>query len=161
LSGFGTAICGSSQPASQGEHLISHYTDMLGDAAWPHAFHGEQIGVTTLTMARLQERLLEGPPPIVKANGLDERAFIAGYGAELGRSCWAEFAQKRLNQDRARAVNERIGSRWGAMRDAIARVTRPSHFLADVLRRSGAPTTPEDLGWPRDFYHRAVRHARE
>ena len=24
LSGFGTAICGNSQPASQGEHLISH-----------------------------------------------------------------------------------------------------------------------------------------
>ena len=29
LSGFGTAICGNSLPASQGEHLISHYGDML------------------------------------------------------------------------------------------------------------------------------------
>jgi glycerol-1-phosphate dehydrogenase [NAD(P)+] len=161
LSGFGTAICGNSQPASQGEHLISHYTDMLGDAAWPHAFHGEQIGVTTLTMARLQERLLDGPPPTVQANGVDEPAFIARYGEELGRSCWAEFAQKRLDPARARAVNERLAARWGSTRDAIARVTRPARFLAEVLRRAGAPTTPEELGWPRNFYQRAVRHARE
>ncbi|MBM3561147.1 MAG: sn-glycerol-1-phosphate dehydrogenase, partial [Alphaproteobacteria bacterium] len=68
LSGFGTAICGSSHPASQGEHLISHFADMLGDPAWPPAFHGEQIAVTTLTMARLQERLLQGSAPRVTAD---------------------------------------------------------------------------------------------
>lgn len=161
LSGFGTAICGNSQPASQGEHLISHYADMLGDAAWPHAFHGEQIGVTTLTMARLQERLLDGRPPVVRTNGLDEWAFVARYGEELGRSCWAEFQQKRLNTARARAVNSRIAARWDDICSTIAQVTRPAQFLADVLRRAGAPSRPEELGWPRDFYRRAIRHARE
>ena len=53
-------------PASQGEHLISHYIDMLRDPARAPSFHGEQIGVTTLTMARLQERLLKGPPPVFR-----------------------------------------------------------------------------------------------
>src|SRR4029450_11322255 len=72
LSGFGTAICGSSMPASQGEHLISHYGDMLRDACRPFTFHGEQIGVTTLTMARLQGRLLDGPPPTVSVDRNNE-----------------------------------------------------------------------------------------
>jgi glycerol-1-phosphate dehydrogenase [NAD(P)+] len=161
LSGFGTAICGSSHPASQGEHLISHYTDMFGDHAWPESFHGEQIGVTTLTMARLQERLLDGPPPVLHAGEDDESAFIARYGPDLGRSCWAEFAQKRLGAERAQEINVRLAESWDRMRAAIARVTRPSGFLADVLRRGGAPTTPEELGWPRSFYQRAVRHARD
>jgi glycerol-1-phosphate dehydrogenase [NAD(P)+] len=161
LSGFGTAICGSSQPASQGEHLISHYTDMFGDHAWPESFHGEQIGVTTLTMARLQERLLEGPPPVLHPAVEDEAAFVARYGPELGRSCWAEFAQKRVDGERARAVNARLADSWDRIRAAISRITHPAAFLADVLRRGGAPTTPEDLGWPRPFYHRAVRHARD
>src|SRR5439155_7608193 len=53
LSGLGMTICGGSHPASQGEHLISHYIDMLGEPSWPAAFHGEHIAVTTLTMARL------------------------------------------------------------------------------------------------------------
>jgi glycerol-1-phosphate dehydrogenase [NAD(P)+] len=161
LSGFGTAICGSSHPASQGEHLISHYTDMFGDHAWAESFHGEQIAVTTLTMARLQERLLEGPPPVLHASADDERAFITRYGPELGRSCWAEFAQKRLDAERAHRVNARLVESWDRIRAAIAPVTRPSGFLADVLRRGGGPTTPEELGWPRSFYLRAVRHARD
>jgi glycerol-1-phosphate dehydrogenase [NAD(P)+] len=161
LSGFGTAICGSSQPASQGEHLISHYADMFGDQSWPAAFHGEQIGVTTLTMARLQERVLAGPPPALQPSAADEASFVARYGEELGRSCWAEFAQKRLDAAAARTTNERITASWDRIRQSIARVTRPAHFLADVLRRAGAPTVPEDLGWPRQFYHRAIRHARD
>jgi glycerol-1-phosphate dehydrogenase [NAD(P)+] len=161
LSGFGTAICGHSQPASQGEHLISHYADMFGDHAWPESFHGEQIGVTTLTMARLQERMLDGPPPKLRANADDEAAFVARYGSDLGRSCWNEFVQKRLDTAGAQAANSRIEASWDRIRQAVAAVTRPSHFLADVLRRAGAPLLPEDLGWPREFYHRAVRQARE
>jgi glycerol-1-phosphate dehydrogenase [NAD(P)+] len=161
LSGFGTAICGSSHPASQGEHLISHYTDMFGDHAWPESFHGEQIGVTTLTMARLQERLLDGPPPVLRADEDDETAFAARYGPELGRSCWTEYAQKQLDAPRTRAVNARLAESWDRIRAEIIRVTRPSHVLADVLRRGGAPTAPEELGWPRPFYRRAVRHARD
>src|SRR5262249_32853979 len=161
LSGFGTAICGSSQPASQGEHLISHFADMFGDHSWSDSFHGEQIGVTTLTRARLQERVLAGPPPRLRASAADEAAFVDRYGEELGRSCWAEFVQKRLDAAGARAATERIAVSWDRIRHAIARVTLPARFLADVLRRAGAPTTPEDLGWPRQFYHRAVRHARD
>jgi glycerol-1-phosphate dehydrogenase [NAD(P)+] len=161
LSGFGTAICGNSQPASQGEHLISHYADMLGDRSWPESFHGEQIGVTTLTMARLQERLLANPPPAPHPDASNEAAFIARFGEDLGRSCWAEYAQKRLDAERARTVSQRIDDSWDRIAQTISQVTHPPAFLADVLRRAGAPTMPEDLGWPRQFYRQAIRHARE
>ncbi len=161
LSGFGTAIYGSSHPASQGEHLISHYADMFGDHGWPESFHGEQIGVTTLTMARLQERLLEGPAPTVHVNGADETAFTTKYGPELGKSCWKEFAQKRLDAGRAKAVNQRLADSWDKIREAIARITIPAKTLRDVLQRAAAPMQPEDLGWPRQFYLTAVKQARE
>lgn len=56
LSGFGMLLAGGSYPASQGEHMIAHCYEMLsGDHS---AYHGEAIGVTTLEMARMQERLL-------------------------------------------------------------------------------------------------------
>jgi len=161
LSGFGTAICGSSHPASQGEHLISHYADMFGNRAWPESFHGEQIGVTTLTMARLQERLLEGAAPAVRPNGSNEAAFASRYGAELGPSCWKEFDQKRLDAERARMVNQRLAESWDRIREAIARVIIPARMLRDVLQRAAAPMQPEDLGWPRPFYLTAVKQARE
>ena len=55
LSGLGMTICDGSYPASQGEHLISHYIDMFAPAGRGAYFHGEQVAVATLTMARIQE----------------------------------------------------------------------------------------------------------
>jgi len=161
LSGFGMTICGGSYPASQGEHLISHYVEMLAPADWPESFHGEQIAVTTLTMARLQERLLAGGPPRVAPGGPDEAALKAHFGAALGAACWQEFAAKRLDGTRAETLNARLASRWGEMRERIAAVTRPAADLKAVLVRAGAPSGPADLGWSADFYATAVRHARE
>jgi glycerol-1-phosphate dehydrogenase [NAD(P)+] len=160
LSGFGTAICGSSQPASQGEHLISHFVDMLGDPTRPPAFHGEQIGVTTLTMARLQEKLLDVRAPRVTADPTGAAELTAVFGEELDRSCWTEFAQKRLDERRAEQINERLASDWDRIREAITRIMRPASELESILRRADAPTLHSDLGWPVEFYANAVNHAR-
>jgi glycerol-1-phosphate dehydrogenase [NAD(P)+] len=161
LSGFGTAICGNSLPASQGEHLISHYSDMLPAGDRPFSFHGEQIGVTTLTMARLQEQMLAGPAPVLAADCASEADFVAHFGADLGPSCWKEFAQKRLTPDKAAALNGRIAANWDSIRDRISAATLSSAVLERVLAKAGAPRIPEDLGWSRDFYRQAVRHARK
>ncbi|MEX1206298.1 MAG: iron-containing alcohol dehydrogenase [Dongiaceae bacterium] len=161
LSGFGTAICGNSLPASQGEHLISHYADMLPDPGRPFVFHGEQIGVTTLTSARLQEHMLRGPAPILLANTDSEADFVRRFGPALGPSCWKEFAQKRLANGPLEAVNARIAANWPRISAAISGVTLPSETLKQVLCRAGAPTAHADLGWSRGFYEAAVRHARE
>jgi glycerol-1-phosphate dehydrogenase [NAD(P)+] len=161
LSGFGMAICGSSMPGSQGEHLISHYAEMMGDKAWPPAFHGEQIGVATLTMARLQEKMLVGPPPRLGASAPTQAALRARFGAALGESCWAEFAKKRLSETAAAALSARIAVRWPEIRRQIGAISRPARALEDVLRRAGAPLTPEALGWTQAFYHQAMVHARE
>lgn len=161
LSGFGMAICGNSMPGSQGEHLISHYADMMGDPAWPASFHGEQIGVTTLTMARLQEKMLAGPPPRLRASVPTRAAIHERFGSELGSSCWTEFAKKRLSDAAAGALTHRIAAHWPDIRRRIAAIGRPARELEDVLRRSGAPLTPDALGWPPAFYDEAVVHARE
>jgi glycerol-1-phosphate dehydrogenase [NAD(P)+] len=161
LSGFGMTICGGSQPASQGEHLISHIADMLGSPDWPESFHGEQIGVTALTMARLQDRILSGGAPRVKPTAVGEKDVIAHFGPELGPACWAEFAKKRLSADSADAMNERLQSNWESINTRIFKAARPAGEVGNVLLRAGAFTTPEELGWPRDFYKESVRHARE
>jgi glycerol-1-phosphate dehydrogenase [NAD(P)+] len=161
LSGFGMTLCGGSDPASQGEHLISHYADMMADPAWPQNFHGEQIGVTTLTMAGLQASLLDGPPPRLRPSATEEAAVVEHFGSELGRSCWQEFRQKRVDPGAALQLNQRLAERWNEIRRQIAAVHRPPQQLREILERAGTATAPEALGWPRAFYSEAVRHARE
>jgi glycerol-1-phosphate dehydrogenase [NAD(P)+] len=160
LSGFGTAICGSSQPASQGEHLISHYADMMGGHDVPQSFHGEQIAVTTLTAARLQETMLSAPAPVLSAEAQGEADVIRTFGPELGPACWKEFAQKRLTGERLDAANHRIESRWPQFVERISKIIVPAAQLDAVLARADAPRAPHELSWTKSFYEAAVRGAR-
>jgi glycerol-1-phosphate dehydrogenase [NAD(P)+] len=161
LSGFGMAICGGSYPASQGEHLISHYADMLGSPAWPSSFHGEQVGVATLAMAALQEKVLAGPPPRIGPTQSDESALVRHFGPALGPACWRELARKRLDAEAAEALTRRLAEDWEKIRSRLLSVTRTAEELRTALARAGAPVTSEALGWPRAFFRDAVLHARE
>lgn len=161
LSGFGMSLAGGSYPASQGEHLICHYMEMMGPSDLPASFHGEQVAVATLTMAKLQAALLAGPPPRFRANALSERDFERRFGAERGRSCWAAFAPKALSPERAEALTARLAQAWDGISPRLASVTRPAAFLKGVLDAAEVATEPAAIGWSDASYGDAVVHARE
>lgn len=160
LSGFGTAIVGNSQPASQGEHLISHFIDMFEPKGRPLVYHGEQVGVTTLTMARLQNRLLEHLP-LVSPDTDTLDMFIARYGEELGRSCWQEFSQKKIDRSEADRLNHLIDQRRANIQARIASISLSPERLESVLRAAGAPTTPSAIHLSEEFYGHARTRCRD
>lgn len=161
LSGFGMAICGSSAPASQAEHLISHWLDMRAASGRPAALHGEQIAVATLTVAAIQEAILEGPPPVLRPEPLEPATLHARWGPQLGPVCWAAVARKRLDGPASAALAARLHRDWSAIASRLRAVGRPAAELRAVLTRAGAPTKPEDLGLDRNTYRDAVLGARE
>jgi glycerol-1-phosphate dehydrogenase [NAD(P)+] len=161
LAGLGMVLVGGSQPASMGEHLISHYIDTM---ARPHpgSLHGEQVGVATLTASRMQHALLQAErPPQVRPTSLDERAMRARYGARLGETLIAQFRAKALDEAAAARMTARLAEVWSAMRARFGAVMVPTSRLRATLEAAGAPTTGEDLGLAPAFYRAAVRHARE
>ena len=160
LSGLGTAIVGSSAPASQAEHLVSHYIDMLAPTTRPNVLHGEQVGVTTLSIARLQETLLASRP-VVMPDTLTERDVLTRFGDELGRSVWPEFAAKRLDAARAEQLNQRIADRWSVISARLATSVLSPARIEAVLLAAGAPTTPAAIYLDRSFYESALLHGRE
>lgn len=160
LSGFGTAIVGSSAPASQAEHLVSHYIDMLGPQTEPSVLHGEQIAVTTLSIARLQHAML-GEAPVLHPVNDDDGAIRDRYGAALAHSVLDELDHKRLNRQRVDALNARIAANWNDIRERIGSILLPVSAIEAALKAAGAPMTPADIGLDRAFYDAALLHARE
>ena len=158
LSGMGMTLCGGSHPASQGEHLISHYLEMRGAA--DGALHGEQVGVATLAMARLQDAMLAEPAPTLHATAIAARDLQDHFGDDVGASCWRAFTPKHLDASRAAQLTERVATRWNDLRDRAARARVASERLAEVLRRAGAATRPADIGIDAATWREAVRHAR-
>lgn len=161
LSGFGMTICNGSYPASQGEHLLSHYFEMRWPAGVPRAFHGEQIGACTVAMAALQQRVLErAAPPVLRPNAVERDAVLARFGA-AGDACWRELELKHFDAATTDALNARIAARWPAIRDRISAIHTSAATVAQVLGAAGAATTPEALGIPPELFAEALRHARE
>ena len=161
MSGFGMTICGGSYPASQGEHLISHYIEMMAGEGLPESFHGEQIGVTTLSMAALQEHILAMDSVRVRPTQVTEEGVKSHFGAQLGESCWRDFQAKKMDADAAAGLQRTIDARWDEMRHQLKEVSRPTAELRTALEQGGCPLRPEDLGWPDGFYRDAIVHSRE
>jgi glycerol-1-phosphate dehydrogenase [NAD(P)+] len=160
LSGHGMTICGGSYPASQGEHLISHYIDMFAPPGRAAFFHGEQVAVATLTMARIQEEVLAAGPPRLQACVVTRDTLQRLFGAATGDSCWREFEPKCLSANTAAKLSQRIADVWDDTVRAVRAVTLPASRLASVLARAGGPATPADIGLAPGFYSVAVRNAR-
>ncbi|HKP65881.1 MAG TPA: sn-glycerol-1-phosphate dehydrogenase [Casimicrobiaceae bacterium] len=160
LSGLGMTICDGSYPASQGEHLISHYIDMQSPSYRASYFHGEQVGVATLTMARIQETVLVGGPPQLQRDAISESELQRRFGADVGASCWHEFDRKRLTGDRLASVQRHIDTRWDEIRSSVRRAMIPVARIHQVLGRANCAETASDIGVDDAFYAKAVRDAR-
>jgi glycerol-1-phosphate dehydrogenase [NAD(P)+] len=163
LSGFGMTICNGSYPASQGEHLLAHYVEMMRTADLPKSFHGEHIAVCTTAMAAIQERVLERAtaPVLVPSARIMRDQVVGHFGPDMGPVCWAEFERKRLDVAATDALNERLAQRWDDIRRRIGAVTVPGAKLRASLDIVGAPVEHGQLGWPDELWANALAHARE
>ena len=158
LSGFGMTACGGSYPASQGEHLISHYLEMMRPVSVLEALHGEQVGVAALVMARLQSAVLARTAPRLRPIGITHASVISHFGPERGAAVWEDVRTKQVD---LAAVNGRLATHWPAFRARLAAIVKPPEELAAVLTSAGAPTTPTQLGFSEALFAEAFTHARE
>jgi glycerol-1-phosphate dehydrogenase [NAD(P)+] len=162
LSGFGMTICGGSFPASQGEHLISHHIEMMPPTGWEPALHGEQIAVTTLVMAKLQERILtRDSPPQLSASKVSMGSLRSHFGEEVGLACWKDIQPKLSDSERAMRLNERLQAIWPRLKSEIIAIRRPAAQVEAALTQVEAPRRYAAIGLPRTAFKDAILHARE
>jgi glycerol-1-phosphate dehydrogenase [NAD(P)+] len=163
LCSIGVAFTGISHHGSMGEHQISHWVDMFaGDRKEWHTTHGQQVGVASLVMARLQARLLAlATPPVVRPTPVDEPAMLRRYGPQLGPLCLAEMRKTALDAAGAERFNRHLSAIWPALRAELAPMAIPADEIEARLRAIGAPTTGEALGLSADTWRDAIRGSRE
>lgn len=147
VGGLVMGVAGQTAPSSGTEHAISHLLDMAaGAAGQPHALHGAQVGISSLVSAAIWEHVrtrfasaaahARVPPD---APGRDQVlaafAHVDPTGA-MGERCWQGYAAKigALRADPGAFAS--LTARWDTWADGVA---PRLEFLADALRRAGAP----------------------
>ncbi len=162
LCGLGISFTGVSNHGSMGEHQISHYIDCFAGAAHPGTLHGQQVGVASLTMARLQQRMLADPtPPVVRPTRIDAADMARRMGPEVAAQCLEEFRRKALDAAGAERFNRRLAECWPALRAELTAFAIPVEDMARMLADAGGPGTAAGLGLDPAFYREAVVHCRE
>jgi glycerol-1-phosphate dehydrogenase [NAD(P)+] len=162
LCGFGVSFTGMSNHGSMGEHQISHYIDCFAGDKHPGTLHGQQVGVATLTMARLQRQILDDKnPPKIGPTRIDEADMARRVGPEIAKVCVSEMKQKAFDEAGAEALNAKIAEIWPTLRAELEAFSVPVDVMVQALKDSGGPTTAKELGLDVDFYREAVIHARE
>lgn len=162
LCGLGISFTGVSNHGSMGEHQISHYIDCFAGPRHPGTLHGQQVGVASLSLARLQQQMLAGTsPPVVQPTRVDADDMARRMGPDVARQCLSELQAKALDADGAARLNARLAAIWPALRDELAPFIIPAAEMERLLAAAGGACTAAGLGLDPAFYREALMHAHE
>ncbi len=162
LCGLGISFTGVSHHGSMGEHQISHYIDCFARERHPGTLHGQQVGVASLTMARLQQDILSREtPPTLRPTRIDPDDMARRMGPAIAAQCLEEYRRKALDAAGAEALNERLARIWPELRRECQAMALPVGEMTAMLRAAGGALSAAELGVPVAFWREAVRHAHE
>jgi len=162
LCGLGISFTGISNHGSMGEHQISHYIDCFAGERHPGTLHGQQVGVASLTMARIQRHILSSDaPPRVGPTRIDFDDMVRRMGSEIAAQCRDDYVKKAFDERSADAFNDRLADLWPDLRQECLAMIIPLEEMEKMLRSANGATTAGELALPVDFYREAVRHAHE
>jgi glycerol-1-phosphate dehydrogenase [NAD(P)+] len=137
-------VAGSSVPASGAEHMLAHYMELMHPET-QFSFHGEQIAVCTIAMARLQEDILK-----------HNKFSLRDYDEDLIRKHFAATGQSGYFMEEAKQ-KFRIST---LPHIEAAQFQPPSaEAIEEKLSAIGAPTRPEQLGWSHNIFEDAIKFA--
>ena len=175
MSGLAMQAYQSSRPASGAEHQFSHLWEMegLGYNDEPPLSHGFKVGVGTISIAALYERILDRDLSKLDIETICgrwptredlEQTVREAHTPPVVENAVEESLAKYVDaQELARRL-ERLREVWPGLRERLKEQLIPAERLSGMLEAAGCPTSPTDigLGWE-DFeatYSRArmIRH---
>jgi glycerol-1-phosphate dehydrogenase [NAD(P)+] len=149
LSGISMGVAGTTAPASGMEHTVSHLIEMaMNRRGHDAAFHGAQVGVSTIVSAVLWDRVqvhlaTAGPRLLYPTAGEMEQRVHAAFAeldpsGAMGQECWTQYSRKlarwSANRDRLAALD------LGEVAARVAPLLSPPRDLVESMKAAGGPT---------------------
>lgn len=171
LSGLAMQVYGGTRPASGAEHYFSHLWELehLGAEADPPLSHGAKVAVGTLAMLTFYEEFLTRDLATLDLDAAVaawpsweqvEADIRSRFTGALAEHAVKETREKYLDVEGLRARLQRLVDDWPATRTRLEAQLVPAVEFQGMLRRSGAPSRPEDIGLTpervRETYWRAM-----
>ena len=159
LNGIAAIIIGSTHAGSMGEHLISHYIDMFMGNQHPNTLHGEQVGVATIQVSKIQNKVINNNSLKFNELNIDEKIFQDLFGDKLSSKMYEQFKSKYFYSDKLSTINDLLEENWVSFRDQLAKYLLPTADIKKALVECGACVTNEDLKISGKFFNEAFQNS--
>lgn len=170
MSGLSMQSYQSSRTASGSEHQFSHLWEGegLGRDYDPPLSHGFKVGVGSVAIAALYERVLERDLAALDIQEVQsnwpsrkevEERVRSSYTQPLEETAVEQTLAKYLNKDELGERLELLRRVWPGLRGKLKEQLRPAAELKALLRAAGCPTTPEEIGLSREEFKATYRRA--
>lgn len=169
LSGIAMSFAGNSRPASGSEHHLSHYWEMMFLLEGkPPVFHGTKVGIGTVQVLRMYERLLNTSVDFgearIKAKEFRrepwEEEMKKLYGPAAGEVIDLENKIQKNAPDQVLKRLDMIEAHWKKLCE-LMRTLPSSEEVAEMLRGLDAPAEPAEVGIGREHVRNAIVAAKE
>jgi glycerol-1-phosphate dehydrogenase [NAD(P)+] len=170
MSGLAMQSYQSSRTASGAEHQFSHLWEGegLGRDDDPPLSHGFKVGVGSIAIAALYERVLERDLDDLDIEAVCanwptreelEREVRVAHTSPLEEAAVEQSLSKYIDAGELAERLELIREVWPGLREKLVEQLMPASQIKEMLEEAGCPTSPEEigLGWEdfRATYSRA------
>lgn len=152
LGGLAMSLSHATTPMSGFEHVMSHVLDLQAEINHtPLAVHGAQVALATLAGTEMYQRFLSDFDPTMlnvdtcypgmdaMKKQIEENFNIIDPSGKAGAECWADYKQKLEKWHAHRKDFEAILKDWETLRAELAKETRSSKVILQILEIVGAP----------------------
>lgn len=169
LAGVAMSLYGNSRPASGCEHHMSHYWEMIFEQEGKRPVpHGTQVGVGTVLILKLVEKLLKANVDFDAARAAaavyDQAAWEGSireaYGpAAQGVIEMEDKAQKNETTARLVRINA-MEARWDEITELLTALPS-SEEIMEILRSLDASCLPDEIGVDQELLKKTFLYCKE
>jgi glycerol-1-phosphate dehydrogenase [NAD(P)+] len=157
MSGLAMQSYQSSRTASGAEHQFSHLWEGegLGRDEDPPLSHGFKVGVGSIAIAALYERVLERDLGDLDIEAVCsnwptredlEREVRAAHTPPLEEAAVEQSLSKYVSADELAERLKLLREIWPGLREKVVEQLMPAGQLGEMLEEAGCPTSPEEIG---------------
>ena len=158
ISGLGMYIAGGSYPASQAEHLIAHYIEIKYPQMAINSYHGEQIAITTLEVAKIQENILARNNITIKPNKINENDLKKIFDTKLAKYFYNEIKNKFIDENLSVQINIKLKD-WNHIKQQLQEFHIKKDDLLKIYQKFSLPENINYIQISDDIYKKAVDNA--
>ena len=124
--GFRNFFTATTHSGSMAEHGISHYIDMFFKDKHPGTSHGEQVGIATLSISKIQNGILNNKtPPIFHSTIIPDDEIKNKLGIEMVNNVKMQMKNKIFDNKKSDELNTYLEKNWLTFTEPLKKVMLP------------------------------------